>query len=87
MPIPRPVHYPAWAGECNDFPQPCALMAALARIPLGKGGFTGCICSILYRGREYRFATYGGVRILKADAEQIRLAINLDTFLQFSFRE
>ena len=60
--------------QCNDFPQPCALMAALARIPLGKGGFTGCICSILYRGREYRFATYGGVRILKADAEQIRLA-------------
>ena len=55
--------------QCNDFPQPCALMAALARIPLGKGGFTGCICSILYRGREYRFATYGGVRILKADAE------------------
>ena len=38
-------------------------MLAIATIPLPVGGFTGCICSILHRGREYRLATYRGTRI------------------------
>jgi len=40
-----------------------SLMLAIATIPLPVGGFTGCICSVLYRGREYRLATYRGARI------------------------
>ena len=39
------------------------LMLAIATIPLPVGSFTGCICSVFYRGREYRLATYRGVRI------------------------
>lgn len=40
-----------------------SLMLAIASVPLPVGGFTGCICAILYRGREYRLATYRGARI------------------------
>ena len=47
-----------WGG-----PERGSLMLAIAAIPLPVGGFTGCICSVLYRGREYRLATYRGVKI------------------------
>ena len=40
-------------------------MLAIATIPLPVGGFTGCICSVFYQGREYRLATYRGARIEK----------------------
>ena len=42
-----------------------SLMLAIATIPLPVGGFTGCICSVLYRGREYRLATYRDTKIEK----------------------
>lgn len=41
----------------------CSLMLSIATIPLGKFGFTGCICAISLGGREYRLATYRGVKI------------------------
>ena len=40
-------------------------MLAAATIPLPVGGFTGCICSVFYQGREYRLATYRGAKIEK----------------------
>lgn len=40
-----------------------SLMLAAATVPLPAGGFTGCICSVLYGGREYRLATYRGAKI------------------------
>ncbi|MBD5155892.1 MAG: hypothetical protein HDT15_12740 [Oscillibacter sp.] len=40
-----------------------SLMLAIATIQLPVGSFTGCVCSIFYRGQEYRLATYRGVRI------------------------
>ncbi|MBQ8835350.1 MAG: hypothetical protein IJ001_10600 [Oscillospiraceae bacterium] len=39
------------------------LMLSVAAIPLGGLRFTGCICAIAYSGREYRLATYRGVKI------------------------
>lgn len=47
-----------WGG-----PDGGSLMLAVASVPLPAGGFTGCICSVLFRGREYRLATYRGARI------------------------
>lgn len=47
-----------WGGEDGG-----SLMLAIATIPLPAGGFTGCICSVLHRGREYRLATYRGAGI------------------------
>ena len=38
-------------------------MLSIADIPLPVGRFTGCICAVICRGREYRLATYRGVRI------------------------
>ena len=42
----------------------CSLMLSVATIPLGKLHFTGCICGIILQGKEYRLATYRGVRVL-----------------------
>lgn len=44
-------------------PQPGSLMLAIAAIPMGIGSFTGCICAVRHKGREYRLATYRGVRV------------------------
>ncbi len=49
-----------WGG-----PERSSLMLAIAAIPLPVGGFTGCICSVLYHGQEYRLATYRGAKIEK----------------------
>lgn len=40
-----------------------SLMLSIATIPLPLGGFTGCICAVFHRGREYRLATYRGAKI------------------------
>lgn len=52
-----------WTQCVWDGPEQGGLMLAIATIPLPVGGFTGCICSVFYGGREYRLATYRGVRI------------------------
>lgn len=59
--------------QCSDFPQPCSIMLSVARIPFCGCSFRGCICAILYRGKEYRLATYRGVRIRSFAPEHIRL--------------
>jgi tocopherol cyclase len=60
--------------QCNDFAEPCSVMVSIARIPFCALHFTGCICAILYRGREYRLATYKGVKIISAGETQISLS-------------
>ena len=60
--------------QCNDFPQACALMVSIAHIPFYGISFTGCICAIVYQGREYRLATYKGVQIHSAEAQHIDLS-------------
>ena len=54
-----------WTQCLWDGPGRGSLMLAVATIPLPVGGFTGCICSVLYGGREYRLATYRGACIEK----------------------
>lgn len=60
--------------QCNDFPEPLSVMLSIAHIPFGAVSFTGCICALTYRGREYRLATYHGVRIHASGPEQVRLS-------------
>lgn len=48
----------AWPG-----PEGGSLMLAVAGVPLPVGSFTGCICAVIHRGREYRLATYRGAEI------------------------
>ena len=52
-----------WTQCVWDRPKQGSLMLAIAAIPLPVGGFTGCICSVLYCDQEYRLATYRGVKI------------------------
>lgn len=59
--------------QCNDFPIPCSVMLSIAHIPFLGFSFSGCICAIIYQGQEYRFATYNGVKILKAENNKICL--------------
>ncbi len=60
--------------QCNDFPRQCSLMLSIAHIPFAGLSFLGCICAILFEGREYRLATYRGVRILSAGPGRVCLA-------------
>lgn len=34
--------------QCNDFAQPCSVMASVAHIPFCGRSFTGCICAVVY---------------------------------------
>ena len=52
-----------WSQCAWREPEPGSLMLAVASIPLPVGSFTGCICAVLFRGREYRLATYRGARV------------------------
>ncbi len=52
-----------WTQCVWDTPEGGSLMLAVATIPLPVGSFTGCICSVFYRSREYRLATYQGGKI------------------------
>ncbi len=49
--------------QCNDFEEDLSIMVSIAHIPFCGLQFTGCICAITYNGKEYRLATYKGVRI------------------------
>ena len=47
----------------NDFDKNLSVMVAVARIPFYGLKFWGCICVVHLNGREYRLATYKGVKI------------------------
>lgn len=50
--------------QCNRFKEPASIMVSVASIPFMGASFEGCICVIHYKGREYRFATYLGVKVI-----------------------
>lgn len=56
-----------WTQCCWRERQHGSLMLSIAHIPLPAGGFTGCICQVLFAGRSYRLATYRGVKIKRWD--------------------
>lgn len=50
--------------QCNfQYRGDHSIVAAVARVPIGKFGFTGVICEVYYRGISYRMATYKGARV------------------------
>ena len=51
--------------HCNDFKnEKVSIMVSIADIPFLGFEFKGCIASILYKEKEYRMATYNGVRVI-----------------------
>ncbi len=51
--------------QCNQFREEGAVMVSIAEIPFLGQQFQGCICVVQYQGKEYRFATYSGVKIVR----------------------
>ena len=65
-----------WTQGCFPSPEdnrPCSVMLSVAHIPFLGFSFTGCISAIWYEGREYRLATYKGVRILRYTKTEVIL--------------
>lgn len=62
----------AWI-QANDFNEKCSIMAAVADIPFLGFSFNGCICIIQYKGKEYRLATYLGVKVVSCNKDEIIL--------------
>jgi len=50
--------------QCNRFSQEASVMVSIAHIPFIGHSFQGCICVLQYKGQEYRFATYLGVKVV-----------------------
>jgi hypothetical protein len=60
--------------QCNDFDDELSIMVSIAHIPFLGFHFTGCICAILYKGKEYRLSTYKGVKVQLVTKEHIILS-------------
>ena len=58
--------------QCS-FAQNCSVSLSMADIPFYGFNFKGCICVVYYKGKEYRMATYLGVRILFCNSEKVLL--------------
>lgn len=60
--------------QCNRFlKEKASIMLSIAKIPYMGITFLGCICVIHYKGREYRFTTYLGVKIRYVSETEIYL--------------
>jgi hypothetical protein len=60
--------------QCNYFPgETCSVFLSIADIPYHGLKFKGCICAIIYQGKEYRLATYKGVKIVNSGPREICL--------------
>jgi len=67
--------FPKWYTwiHCNAFETDASIMVSVARIPFYGLRFWGCICVVWLDGREYRLATYKGVKILRCERGIIEL--------------
>ncbi len=50
-----------------------SLMLSVANIPVAGMYFTGIICVVLWRGKEYRIATYLGAKVVEVQNKTIRI--------------
>jgi len=73
--------------QCSDFEEKCSVVVSVADIPFMGMHFKGCICVVCHRNKEYRIATYLGVKIIRCDDKTIilkqgkyRLEINLSDY-------
>ena len=61
----RGYSFPSVYTWTHCFYEEISLMLSAADIPLCGFHFTGVICAIIYRGKEYRLATYNGAKAVK----------------------
>ncbi len=64
-------------SQCNQFKRPfTSVMVAVATIPVLERMFDGSIAAIIYKGKEYRFATYLGAKVQTFTRKKIVLTQN-----------
>ncbi|MCI7302089.1 MAG: tocopherol cyclase family protein [Clostridiales Family XIII bacterium] len=51
-----------------------SIMLSIAKIPFAGRSFTGCVGFIYLNGKEYRLATYLGVKLIKVTKEEIQIS-------------
>ncbi|OGO91808.1 MAG: hypothetical protein A2Y17_13715 [Clostridiales bacterium GWF2_38_85] len=59
--------------QCNDFSEKCSIMISIAHIPFYITKFMGCIAVAYFKEKEYRFATYLGVKIVTVTKNKLTL--------------
>lgn len=59
--------------QCNDFRDNTSIVVSTAHIPFCGHSFKGLIAVVSYKGKEYRFATYNGGKIIYAHEGQLLL--------------
>lgn len=57
--------------QSNDFSERCSVMVSIADIPFMGFQFRGFICSVWYKDKEYRMATYNGAKIFSCTQDEI----------------
>lgn len=50
-----------------------SLMLSVADIPIAGIQFTGIICVVLWKGKEYRLATYWGAKVIEIQSGKVRI--------------
>ena len=59
--------------QCNRFSNNCSLFTAIADIPVLGFLFKGLLASFILGDKEYRFATYNGAKVIKAEENCLHL--------------
>jgi hypothetical protein len=59
--------------QCNAFDADCSITVSVAQIPFYGLRFWGCICVVWLNSKEYRLATYKGVKIVRCERGIIEL--------------
>lgn len=59
--------------QCNDLEGDTSVMVSIAHIPFAGTWFWGCIGVVWFKGKEYRLATYKGVRVRHRSKTYIEL--------------
>lgn len=69
----RGISFPKWYlwCQCNSFDTKTAIMIAVAKVPFLGLSFTGTLASVFYHGKEYRFATYLGARVIECGSRGV----------------
>jgi len=66
----------AWLWmQCND--ESASMMCAVASIPYGLFLFKGLICVLMAGGKQYRFATYNGAKVVGIESLGNRSAVRI----------
>lgn len=61
-------------SQCNfKYKGDHSIVLACADIPLPRGSFEGVICQVLYKGIQYRLATYSGAKIMQKTDRSISI--------------